>query len=453
MLVYCVHNEKEFQIELNKQASVSEVVEQLRSYLPENSGDVVKLYTPDGNLVPIGPNIPTNPQTKRYQLVATASKIPKLQSECILSDIKYVTKKFEHFNKFAESRYKKQHIVLTPAISKVEALIAKLEPFEEETSVSFAPEVYEKLKSVNFELWNYDEDALQHFLLSFFVDMNFVSHFKMDRGVLYRFLCTVRRAYNKNPFHNFKHCFCVTQMVYVLLHMGNLDVQFTMLEKLSLLISAIGHDLDHPGLNNAYQTNALTDLAVTYNDVSPLENHHCATLFAIFRHADLNILGTLSPQDYKDARKTIIGCILATDMGRHAECIAKLKEVAPNFKIDDPIQRTLLIQTILKCADISNEVRPSKVSEPWVDCLLEEFFAQSDKEKEEHLPFAPFMDRDKVTKPSAQGNGLIYCVVGFIGFVLLPLFDDTSKMVPELRPLIDNIQRAKEYYMSSTNKA
>ncbi|KAJ3259185.1 High affinity cAMP-specific and IBMX-insensitive 3',5'-cyclic phosphodiesterase 9A [Boothiomyces macroporosus] len=444
MSVYCVHNEKEFEIELDEKASVPQVIAQLKSHVPDTTGDILKLYTSDGNLVPIGPHIPSNSRTKRYKLVTVTSETPKLQTTSLLSDINFVAKKFDHFNKFADSKYKKQNIVLTPAISRVESLVKKLRPFEDEKPVSFTSDVYERLKSVNFEVWNYDEDALQHFLLYFFVDMNFVAHFKLDRAVLHRFLCTVRRAYNKNPFHNFKHCFCVTQMVYVLLHIGELDKQLTMLEKFSLLISAVGHDLDHPGLNNAYQTNALTELAITYNDISPLENHHCAMLFSIFRHPELNILGTLSTQEYKDARKIIIGCILATDMGKHSECISKLREVGQTFKIDDPIHRALLIQTILKCADISNEVRPSKVSEPWVDCLLEEFFAQSDREKEEHLPFAPFMDRDKVTKPSAQ--------VGFIGFVLLPLFDDTSKLVPELTPLIENIQRAKDYYMNAKNK-
>ena len=40
---------------------------------------------------------------------------------------------------------------------------------------------------------------------------------------------------------------------------------------------------------------------------------------------------------------------------------------------------------------------------------------QSDLEKLEGLPVAPFMDREKVTKPSSQ--------IGFIKFVLLPLFE------------------------------
>ena len=75
---------------------------------------------------------------------------------------------------------------------------------------------------------------------------------------------------------------------------------------------------------------------------------------------------------------------------------------------------------LIKCCDISNEVRPMEVSEPWVDCLLEEYFMQSDREKSEGLPVAPFMDRDKVTKPSAQ--------IGFIKFVLIPLFEATTKV-------------------------
>ena len=45
---------------------------------------------------------------------------------------------------------------------------------------------------------------------------------------------------------------------------------------------------------------------------------------------------------------------------------------------------------------------------------------QSDKEKKDGLPIAAFMERDRVTKPSAQ--------IGFIRYVLLPLFESLSKV-------------------------
>lgn len=103
---------------------------------------------------------------------------------------------------------------------------------------------------------------------------------------------------------------------------------------------------------------------------------------------------------------------------------------------------------LIKCCDISNEVRPTEVAEPWVDCLLEEYFmqvtlaplhsrtgprpsyrdcavSQSDREKSEGLPVAPFMDRDKVTKPTAQ--------IGFIKFVLIPMFETVMKVGRRVR--------------------
>ncbi len=75
---------------------------------------------------------------------------------------------------------------------------------------------------------------------------------------------------------------------------------------------------------------------------------------------------------------------------------------------------------LIKCCDISNEVRPFEVSAPWVDLLLEEYFMQSDREKREGLPVANYMDREKVTKTNAQ--------VDFIECVLMPMFETLMKV-------------------------
>ncbi|XP_060599476.1 high affinity cGMP-specific 3',5'-cyclic phosphodiesterase 9A-like isoform X1 [Ruditapes philippinarum] len=94
---------------------------------------------------------------------------------------------------------------------------------------------------------------------------------------------------------------------------------------------------------------------------------------------------------------------------------------------------------LIKCCDISNEVRPMEVSEPWVDCLLEEYFNQSDREKMEGLPVAPFMDRDKVTKPTAQ--------IGFIKFVLIPMFETVSKLFPQIdETMVQPLRLSRDRY-------
>ncbi|KAI9349199.1 hypothetical protein BDR26DRAFT_677583 [Obelidium mucronatum] len=107
----------------------------------------------------------------------------------------------------------------------------------------------------------------------------------------------------------------------------------------------------------------------------------------------------------------------------------------------DAEHKSLLLQIIVKCSDISNEVRPTDVAEPWVEALLNEFFAQSDTEKAQGLPTAPFMDRDKVTKAGAQ--------VGFIGYVMIPLYELASKVLPNMdeaviKPIRDSLTYYKE---------
>lgn len=60
------------------------------------------------------------------------------------------------------------------------------------------------------------EDAEIMVLLQLmYTDLDFIATFNMESDVLQRFLFEVYRRYNNIPFHNFKHCFCVTQMVSV----------------------------------------------------------------------------------------------------------------------------------------------------------------------------------------------------------------------------------------------
>lgn len=135
----------------------------------------------------------------------------------------------------------------------------------------------------------------------------------------------------------------------------------------------------------------------------------------------------------------MIRCILATDMAKHNEILNNFKSVMKNFDFKSQEHKSLLLMILLKVADISNECRPMDVAEPWLECLLQEFFNQSDMEKLEGLPVAPFMDRDKVTKSSSQ--------IGFIKFALLPLFEALRELFPVIeKDIIQPVRAALEYY-------
>jgi len=301
------------------------------------------------------------------------------------------------------------------------------------------PEVRERLESVDFNNWQWKEFEMLSLIKHMYLDLNFLKTFNIPNSIFHRWLCEIYSNYNRVPFHNFKHCFMVTQMMYGLIKQLKLHTVFTQIELFSLLTSAICHDLDHPGYNNSYQINAQTELAVRYNDASPLENHHCCVAFRILAKDDCNILKHVSDDTFKSIRSSMIRCILATDMAKHNEILQTFQNMLPNFDFKNQSHRNQLMMILIKCADISNECRPMEVAEPWIDCLLQEFFNQSDLEKREGLPVSPFMDRDKVNKNSSQVN--------FIRFVLLPLFDSLADLYPTVQePIITPLQNALEYY-------
>lgn len=300
-------------------------------------------------------------------------------------------------------------------------------------------ETKEALKTLQFDVWQWEPNEMLILMEEMYENLGLLDELDIHPATLKRFLLRVQENYRNNPFHNFRHSFCVTQMMYVLIHGCRLYENLPKRDLCVLLTACICHDLDHPGFNNTYQINARTELAVRYNDVSPLENHHCAVSFKILSQPECNIFANLSPEQFKEVRGDMIILILATDMARHAEILDAFKIKIDSFDYSSEDHVNTLKMILIKACDISNECRPLLVSEGWVDCLMEEYFHQSDMERRDNLPVAPFMDRDRVTKATAQ--------IGFIRYVLLPLFEALNKLFPELEEIaLLNLRQSLVHY-------
>lgn len=318
--------------------------------------------------------------------------------------------------------------------------------FLEVADTTLPDEVKAALRLPAFDSYEWEDWDVIHLMQTMFVELNLLDKFQIPRETLREWLYEVYKHYNDVPFHNYRHCFCVAQMMYAITWHTNLIQRLGELEVLILLVSCICHDLDHPGYNNIYQINARTELALRYNDISPLENHHCSIAFRLLEHPECNIFRNMDKELYKDVREGIIRCILATDMARHNEILTQFQEATPVFDYNNKVHTNLLCMVLIKVADISNEARPMDVAEPWLDRLLQEFFAQSAAEKSEGLPVTPFMDPDKVSKPGSQ--------VRFIGLVLLPLFEALGELLPELTDLIITpVRVALDYYKKLNDAA
>jgi hypothetical protein len=90
--------------------------------------------------------------------------------------------------------------------------------------------------------------------------------FKCPAMTMSFFLGEVSSRYKENPYHNFQHAMDVTQTVYRFISVTQLNTILSPLEVFSLLLAAVGHDLGHPGVNNAFLVKTKDDLALKHND-------------------------------------------------------------------------------------------------------------------------------------------------------------------------------------------
>jgi len=86
-----------------------------------------------------------------------------------------------------------------------------------------------------------------------FIKLGLDASMHIDMDILDDWICAVYRGYLPVPFHNYFHCFCVAQMTYAFVWMLHLKDSLEDLDILALIVAAIAHDVNHPGLNNTYQ--------------------------------------------------------------------------------------------------------------------------------------------------------------------------------------------------------
>jgi len=403
----------------------------------DDSSIILKLYKHDGTIIPVSTEIEANSESEPYRLVFRKRK-PTNHLE-ISSSSTNIIGDDEDDRLNINPRTTSTTPVKTPCPAKTKVENVEMIFRHNIERPSFNPEIIDHLKKPTFDIWKWKENGMISLLEHMFIELGILDHYNINFDTLDNFLHCCKLCYNKNPFHNFIHCFCVTQMMYGMIHITNLINILTPREKLILMLACIGHDLDHPGCNNAYQVNAKTDLALLYNDQSPLENHHCAVFFYILKKPETNVLESLSNEEFIEVRKGIIQCILATDMAKHSTLVGQFKDMTDKFDFKNEEHRNMLLLMLIKSADISNEVRPTHVAEPWVDNLLEEFFMQHDKELVEGLPASSFMDRKKVKKSITQSN--------FIAYVMIPIFEAMAKVLPNMDDnVIQPIRTSLAYY-------
>jgi len=389
-------------------------------------------------------------QLETQQLEKMVEKLARLASAMIPADVKFDDK---HVDKDTSSWLSAQYSTLGRVFVQEESkvTVASMEASKKRIlSLSSIESIVspDVINSWNFDVLDYSNEQLIDVWAYIFGTLDVYEEFKVPEQVMRAFLTEVSHRYiNDNTYHNFKHGCDVGHTVYRLLMVTSLNLTFSHLEVFGLMIGAICHDVGHPGVNNVYLVKAKNELALRFNDKSPLENMHCAVIYEVVKKEKCNVFTGLVESQWRDTRKLIITTVLGTDMSHHFDQISKTQlffEVngddvhkfcaGEKNTIDCLAQekdRLFLLEVCLHCADISNPYKPWKICERWAHLVIEEFARQGDRERSEGLEISPMCDRATINLCNSQ--------LGFIEFVVAPLIIGKQPFY-YLLPLLDQLQ-------------
>lgn len=96
---------------------------------------------------------------------------------------------------------------------------------------------------------------------------------------------------------------------------------------------------------------------------------------------------------------------------------------------------------MVHCADLSNPTKPLDTYRRWVSLIMEEFFQQGDREREQGLDVSPMCDRQNATIEKSQ--------VGFIDYIVHPLWETWADLVhPDAQDILDGLEDNRDWYFS-----
>lgn len=160
------------------------------------------------------------------------------------------------------------------------------------------------------------------------------------------FFRVVQKTYRAKPYHNWTHALQVAHcMFYILEKNGDL---FSELEKVSMFVAALAHDVDHRGYSNQFLQKTKHPLARLYAS-STMERHHLNLALSVLGAPGCDVFHCFSgdKSSTKKALDLFRTSILATDLAYYFTNRVKIEQslAKDTFDFEDPEWR--LVMTIV----------------------------------------------------------------------------------------------------------
>ena len=291
------------------------------------------------------------------------------------------------------------------------------------------------------------------------MDSGVVEQFSIQPAKLSNFLHAVSSRYRANAFHNFNHACHACHGCYLLMReqirrtahdeqsarastprsaSSCAIVELSPLDRLALLLAAVCHDVDHPGRNNAFLVSTGHPLAITYNDTAVLENHHCATTFAILADHQCDVLETLRVDERRAVRKLMIAAIMATDMAAHKSMLRGLTQhAACGGHLMQPVE---VVAAFCHLADLSSCASCLPLSREWAMRACDEATAQAAEERRLGQSTA-IHNLDRPTEEELAARQLV-----FLDDWVLPLYSAAAVLFPGARGRLQQLHFNRERF-------
>ena len=268
----------------------------------------------------------------------------------------------------------------------------------------------------------------------------------VDRERLRGFIRKVSHHYRENPYHNFHHAVDTVNTVGWMVSRPGLAANLPPHFRFLLMLTALIHDVEHPGNNNQWEVQTQSALAKRYENVAVLEKHSLAVTLKIMADPAHDLLLPFGVPVAERWLRIIEEVVLATDFAMHRQFIDDFKAYLASQPRDygNPVFLSWLARAIMKAADIANTSKPFPEAKVWGQRVMMEFWAQGVMEKQHNLPVGPLNDPETVQLNAAQA--------GFIRFAALELFELLSSVDAGLQEMVDNLRSNLQVYEEKSKR-
>ena len=301
--------------------------------------------------------------------------------------------------------------------------------------------------SSDFNSNNLDGIELFKVVFKIFSYFDIMKDFSITNEMLFIFLLEIRATYNKIPYFNWRHAVDTTQFLAFLLYETELHNVLSKNDILALFISSLCHDANHDGFSDDISKNSTSSnfLDALMKKQSVMESHHCSIAISVLSHNG-NLIFEMKKEEQKEVFDKIVHLILSTDMSKHFDYVNKMKDLLlkNEFNINENLDhRLLLMQNLLKCADISFIIRPIRIANELIDpvnhnqnpnsLIYEEFFQQCDFSNIDGIVYSSSVKtRENIDRTQS--------LISILNNICLPLFEVLAQFHEKLKFTVERAQ-------------